>query len=431
MKRKQLKLVCLLLACLLTLQLTGCAASQPTAPAETSGGAAADPQSSAKLVNLMADVTPNTNAQTEAPPEASAAAVDFALRLFKAGYDPERNTLISPLSVLCALAMTANGANGATLTQMESSLGLRRELWNAYFRAYLDSLRGDGTLKMANSIWFTADPRFTVNRDFLQTNADYYGADAYQAPFDESTLADINDWVREKTDGMIPQILDRIPQDAVMYLINALAFDARWERPYAAYSVQEGDFICADGTKHKVDFMYAEESLYLETEKATGFLKPYAGGKYAFAAFLPKDGVSLADCLASLEGETLQKLLSTPEGITTYTSLPKFETEYGAELSELLKDMGMVLPFSDGADLSGLGSSSAGNIFISRVLHKTYISVDEDGTRAGAATAVEACDEAVIEDYREVYLDHPFLYMLVDTESMLPFFIGTMLDPAE
>lgn len=437
MKRHQLKLLCLLLACLLTLQLAGCAAGNPAGPGTDPGGTADDPQHTgrtpvpAQPVNLMAGLTPDPAAPASMTAEASCAAADFALRLFRAGYNPEQNTLISPLSVLCALAMTANGAKGETLAQMESTLGLPRDLWNAYFRAYMDSLSGDDTLKLANSVWFTADPRFTVNRDFLQTNADYYGADAYQAPFDDSTLEAINAWVNDKTDGMIPQILDSIPQAAVMYLINALAFDAKWASPYTKYAVQQGTFTCADGSKRQVDFMYAEESDYLESDTATGFLKPYAGGKYAFAALLPKAGVSLEDCLASLDGASLQALLSAPQSIPTYTALPKFEAEYGVELSEILKRMGMELPFHDTqADLSGLGTSSAGNLFVSRVLHKTFISVDEAGTRAGAATAVEVCDEAAAMETRQVYLDRPFIYMLIDTETNLPFFIGTMLDPA-
>lgn len=444
---KQKKLWCalsLLLSAAMLLNFGGCAVTTPPA---TSGGTNAQtepgtsntpnaPVVKMASVNLMADVKPS---QTDNGPgaistEASAAAADFALRLFRAGCDSEKNTLISPLSVLSALAMTANGADGITLTQMESTLGLRRELWNEFFRSYLAALAEDekGVLHLANAIWFTNDSRFTVNRDFLQTNADYYGADAYSAPFDDTTLKEINDWVNNETNGMIPEILDEIPPEAVMYLVNALAFDAKWEHPYTEYSVQSGKFTTANGAARTVDFMHSEEHAYLEDAKATGFIKCYQGGRYAFAALLPNEGVSVEDYLASLSGEALQAMLAAPRYETVYTALPKFEAEWSAELNELLESMGMTAAF-DGfqADFSGLGISTAGNIYISRVIHKTFISVAEDGTRAGAATLVEASDEAAVENPKQVYLDRPFVYMLIDCQTGIPFFIGTMLDPAE
>ena len=434
----------LLLSAAMLLNFAGCAATTPPAAsdgtnAQTEPGMSNTPNAPVvkmASVNLMADVKPSQTdkASGALPAESSAAAADFALRLFRAGYDSEKNTLISPLSALSALAMTANGADGITLTQMESTLGLRRDLWNEFFRSYLAALAEDGKspLHLANAIWFTSDSRFTVNRDFLQTNADYYGADAFRAPFDDTTLKDINDWVNNETDGMIPEILDEIPPEALMYLVNALAFDAKWEHPYNEYSVQSGKFTTANGTARTVDFMYSEEHAYLEDSKATGFVKYYQGGRYAFAALLPNEGVSVEDYLASLSGEALQAMLAAPRYETVYTSLPKFEAEWSAELNELLESMGMTAAF-DGfqADFSGLGISTAGNIYISRVIHKTFISVAEDGTRAGAATLVEASDEAAVENPKQVYLDRPFVYMLIDCQTGIPFFIGTMLDPAE
>lgn len=432
MKMKHLKTaLSLLLTGVLALQLFGCAADHPAAPSDQPGGTEPEPPVvQMGSVNLMSSVTPKRGDPGTVGPEAAAAAADFALRLFRACNQADQNTLISPLSVLSALAMTANGARGETLAQMEEVLGMDQAGLNAYFRACLDALEQDESLKLANSVWFTADPRFTVEQSFLQTNADFYGADIYKAPFDETTLADINDWVREKTEGMIPKILDKIPGAAVMYLVNALAFDAKWAKPYEKYEVSSGNFHTAKGETRLVDFMHSMEYQYLEDEKAVGFLKPYRGGKYAFAALLPKEGVSLEDYVNSLDGAALQKLLAEPANETVFADLPKFETAYDTELSNVLKAMGMELPFdAEGADFSGLGTSTAGNVYISRVIHKTFISVAEEGTRAGAATVVEMADGcALIEEPKVVCLDRPFLYMLIDTETNLPFFLGTMLD---
>ena len=213
-----------------------------------------------------------------------------------------------------------------------------------------------------------------MEEDFLQTLTDYYRADVYAAPFDNQTCKDINNWVEENTDGMIPEILDQIPPNAVMYLINALAFDARWSETYQKYQVREGDFTKEDGTIQKAEFMYSTEHSYLEDEQTTEFVKYYKGGKYAFVALLPKEGISLSDYIGSLTGESLHELLAEPADTTVYASIPKFTSEYSVEMSEILKAMGMTSAFDPAtADFTGLGSSTAGNIYINRVLHKTYI----------------------------------------------------------
>ena len=404
----------LMLVCAMMLNLTGCATTVQAA-------------------NLMEGVTPNKVSALEDLSGNNSAVTDFAVRLFKASEENGKNTLISPLSVLCALAMTANGAEDETLQQMEDVLGMTTEEMNLYIYSYMQKLPQNEKYKLslANSIWFTDHERFTVNQDFLQTTADYYGADIYKAPFNEQTCKDINNWVKEKTDGMIPSALDEIPADALMYLINALAFDAEWADIYEKYQVKDGEFTKEDGTKQECEFMYSTESNYFEDEKATGFLKYYKSGKYAFVAMLPKEGVSVSEYIASLTGESLNEMLSNPECATVYTSIPKFETSYSVEMTEILKSMGMTEAFDpNNADFAGLGSSTGGNISISRVIHKTFISVEEKGTKAAAVTIVEPGDGAAMEPEqpKEVYLDRPFVYMLIDCENNIPFFVGTMMD---
>ena len=385
-----------------------------------------------KAENLMEGIAPS---QVNAPDDLSEqnkAVTDFALRLFRESETSGENTLISPLSVLCALAMTANGAKEETLSQMEAVLGMSVEELNLYLYSYVKNLpQGEKyKLSLANSIWFTDDERFTVNRDFLQTNADYYGADIYKAPFNDQTLKDINNWVKQNTDNMIPGVLDEIPQDAIMYLINALAFDSEWGTKYEENQVRDGEFTKEDGTKQSAEFMYGSEESYLEDEYATGFIKKYYSGKYAFVALLPKEGTSVSEYMATLDGESLNALLANSQYADVRTSLPKFETEYAVEMAEVLESMGMTEAFDpSSADFDGLGSSDTGNIYLSRVIHKTFISVAEKGTKAGAVTALVATPEsAPPEEKKEVYLDRPFVYMLIDCENNIPFFIGTLMD---
>ena len=412
--RISLVIISLLLVCAMAVNLTGCTME-------------------VHAKDLMDGITPNQVNALDDLGSQNADVTDFAIRLFKASEESGKNTLISPLSVLCALAMTANGAEEETLAQMEEVLGMTTEELNLYLYSYMQNLpQGEKyKLSLANSIWFTEDERFTVNQDFLQTNANYYGADIYKAPFDKQTLKDINNWVKQNTDEMIPEILDQIPAEAIMYLVNALAFEAEWSEIYEKHQVKDGEFTKEDGTKQDVRFMYGSEGTYLEDEKATGFMKRYKGGKYAFVAMLPNEGVSVSEYIASLDGESLNALLANPQYATVHTSIPKFETEYKVEMSEILKSMGMTEAFDMyNADFEGLGTSTGGNIYISRVLHKTFISVGEKGTKAGAATIVEMKDGAAAEptEPKEVYLDRPFVYMLVDCENNIPFFIGTMMD---
>ena len=365
----------------------------------------------------------------------AAAATDFGVWLFQTSMEEGKNTLISPLSVLYALAMTANGADGETLAQMQQVLGMDSDDLNCYMLAYMNLLPEAEEYKMslANSIWFKDDPNFTVNESFLQTNADYYGSSIYKAAFDEGTRNDINNWVKEHTDEMIPEILDEIPDEAIMYLVNALAFEAQWDDVYDEFQVRDGIFTKEDGTKQDVEMMHADEYKYLSDDLATGFIKYYEGRKYAFAALLPNEGVTVQQYVDSLTGSHLQKMLADPEEIQVFTCIPKFESEYDIEMSEVLQEMGMTDAFDWRiADFSKLGTYNVDgmNICINRVLHKTFISVAEQGTKAGAATAVEMVAEgaAEIQEYREVILDRPFVYILIDCETNLPFFIGTMMD---
>ena len=425
--------LCLLFAMLLGITGCGGSASGENADDPQRYPMTGDPIDSAR-VDLMSGIVKGNITPDPDTDAGTAAAADFALQL--AGFSAEggKNLLLSPLSVLCALAMTANGADNETLAQMEAVFGMSVQALNEYLCWYVESLPQSENchLSLANAIWINETARFTPNRDFLQFNADYYGADIYAAPFDSATCADINDWVNNKTNGMIPAILDRVPPEALLYLVNALAFEARWQEQYESYQVREDSFTKADGTEQTVEFMYSMEHLYLEDENATGFIKMYEDNAYAFVALLPNEGVSLEEYLASLTGEELSALIDGAQQAMVSAAIPKFETEYSIELSEVLKNMGMADAFDpDRADFSAMGFSTEGNLFISRVLHKTFISVGELGTKAGAATVIEVPDATGAlppDEIKEVTLDRPFVYLIIDCETGLPFFIGILAD---
>lgn len=354
----------------------------------------------------------------------------FAIELIKKAVSTEENVLVSPLSAIYALGLTANGADGNTLVQMESVFGISVSKLNQYLYYYAEqkAAKEATELSIANSIWFSDS--FAPKNEFLQTNADYYAAAAYKADFDDiNTVSDINNWVKDKTKGMIPKIIEEIDDSTVMFLINALAFEAEWRDQYEETAVREGDFTTANGEKVKVDFMYSDNEIYIHDENADGFIK-YYNGNYAFAALLPNENLSIEEYVSTLSGEKITKLLNEKSTMNTVdTALPKFETSFDVEMRRILSSMGMTDAFIPGvANLTKTGE--APNLHIGSVIQKTFISVGELGTKAGAVTAVienaESCPPQAI---KEVYLNRPFVYMLIDTTTNTPFFIGTMLNP--
>ncbi len=416
MKKKTL----FLLIC--SMLLAGCGRT----PSDTDGPRKEDPGNSDLMQNISAN---KVSEDPDLHGPGSIAVTDFGIRLLQNTIAQGENTLVSPLSVICALGMTENGGQKETLEQMENTLGMPCQELNAYLAAFVRSLPASDKYRLssANSIWLRKDENFTVRQDFLQTNADWYGAGIFEDAFDASTVKRINDWVKENTHDMIPEILSEIPDDAVMYLVNALAFEAEWETIYTEDEIIEDTFTRENGTEQTVEFMSSEEDQFLKDGQASGFLKYYSDRKYAFAALLPDKDVGLEDYAASLTGEKLRALLANKTDKTVYARIPKFSCEYKAELKPVLTAMGIQDAFSpEMADFSRLGSHSRGNLYINEVFHNTFINVDERGTKAGAATMVEMMVEMAMVETENVYLDRPFLYMLIDCETDIPLFIGVV-----
>lgn len=359
--------------------------------------------------------------------------LDFAVRLMQSTLDEnKKSSLVSPLSVIVALGMTANGANGETKEEFEKLFGFSVDEANAYLYTLAHSLyNGDGAkVELANSIWFGKDGRIAVHDDFLQVNKSYYDAQAYEEDFfSQKTVDKINKWVSKHTDKMIDQIIDSIDPDTVMLLINALVFDALWSKPYENFQCQKGTFNAYDKSKSDATFMTSEETL-IRTKNAIGFRKYYKNG-YEFVAMLP-DG-DVFDYVNSLSGKKLGKILSGKQndyGRVAKAYLPKFEYDYDVSLYKALESMGLKKAFSSSeADLSGIGSSPWGNLYIGDVLHKTHIEMTQAGTRAAAVTAVEILAEsAAPKKPVDVKLDRPFVYYIVDCNTNLPIFMGVVTE---
>ena len=416
MKKRLLAL--LLTLSITTISLTGCG-------------------SKIQATNLMEEKKPaNPVKMTSISETNTITATDFAVRLFQQAKNGEENTLISPLSVLPALSMTCNGTKDETRFQMEQTLGMPVDKLNEYLYSYIHHLPNekDCQFHLANSIWLRDAKDFIVDDNFLKNNAKYYDAGIYQSAFDDQTLADINNWVAAQTNDMIPTILDQIDSDAYMYLINALSFDSKWSSIYESSSVSNGVFTTENGTSQDVEMMHSSEYEYIEDENVSGFLKPYSGYSYAFVALLPKEGIPLTEYVNSLTGEHLHHLLTTVEECPITAGIPKFETEFSIDMIPPLQTLGIHDAFDkDLANFSGMGSfdSPWERLYINSILHKSFFSIGEKGTKAGASTIVgmeKSASSINPEEAKEVILDRPFLYMIVDYENRFPIFIGTADD---
>jgi len=359
--------------------------------------------------------------------------MDFSIEIFKKTYTSEINTLVSPLSIVTALALAANGADNETLKQMEHVLtnGLPIAEFNGYLYTYINSLPSNEKAKfhLANSIWFKDVASLKMQDDFLQTSVDYYDTSIFKEIFDSTTVSKVNSWVKENTHEMIDKIIDSIDSAMVTFLINALAFEAEWAKPYTLENINDDIFIDITGEKKDIVMMHSDESIYLENDKATGFIKPYANDTYSFVAILPNESVDFNDYVNQLDSKEIIDLLSKRKHEKVVTSLPKFEYDFSIKLSDTLFSMGMQDAFiGPKADFTKMAISDAGNIYISDVIHKTYIKVDELGTKAGAVTAIIMKSFAFFEESpKEVILDRPFIYMIVDNKTNLPIFIGTVI----
>lgn len=364
----------------------------------------------------------------------------FTVELLRSTYNENKggNDLISPYSVVQALGMTANGANGSTLEEMEKVLGdgMPIESLNRYFRGQREmtvnkSEWAKWSVSTANSIWTRDDRnRIQVLPEFIQNVVDYYDPELYIAPFDDTTLNDVNNWVNEKTNEMIPRILSYIDPNDVMYLVNAVAFEAEWADPYEKYMISDGKFTSADGTVQEAKMLSSTET-YIGDENTDGIVKDYSGRRYAFAALLPDESISIDKYIEELTPEKLTSLLQSRDGKDyqrANAKLPKFKYEYQNELNDELSEMGMPTAFTDDADFSKLSAINDENpLQIGYVIHKTFIDLDENGTKAAAATLVAMQDKAMpMKPEKTVVFDRPFVYCIFDTQTYIPIFIGVL-----
>lgn len=367
----------------------------------------------------------------------------FAFDLYQAVRNADGNLFYSPHSISLALAMTYAGARGETAQQMADTLHftLENDRLHPAFN-WLDielARRGEGArgkdaagfrLNMVNAIWGQRDYRFLS--EFLDLLAENYGAglrplDFANAP--EESRVTINNWVSDQTEGRIE---DLIPQGLInrltrLVLTNAIYFNAAWEYPFDEDATDNGTFYLLKGEEVVVPMMRQTESFgYAEGDGYQAVELPYDGHELSMVILLPQASQFEA-FEASLDAQRVEAIVSRLEQRQIDLTMPKFEFESSFGLKETLAVMGMPLAFSADADFSGMTGNR--DLFIADVVHKAFVSVDEAGTEAAAATAVVMQLTAVPATPVEVSVDRPFVFFIRDIETGIILFVGRVLNP--
>jgi len=366
----------------------------------------------------------------------------FAFELYQALREQEGNLFYSPHSISVALAMTYAGARSQTAEQMAATLQflLEQERLHPAFN-WLDielASRGEGTqgkddkgfrLNIVNAIWGQKDYGFLPA--FLDVLAENYGAGLRILDFANETEKSrliINDWVSDQTEQRIKDLIPRevLTSGTRLVLTNAIYFNAAWEYPFDEDVTADGPFYLLDGGQVIVPMMEQTESFgYTEGEGYQAVELQYDGGELSMVILLP-EAANFQAFEEGLQAQKISDIISDLQPTGVALTMPKFEFDSEFSLKDTLKEMGMPAAFSGAADFSGMTGTPG--LYIDAVLHKAFVSLDEAGTEAAAATAVIMKEEAP-DQQAEVTLDHPFIFLIRDIETGAILFVGRVMNP--
>ena len=372
------------------------------------------------------------------------ASEDFGWDLFKTVNTDsllDSNIFISPLSVSLALGMTYNGSRNETAEAMKATLhldGLSTEDINKAYRSLIDLLTGmDNSVKfnIANSIWYRNG--FKVYDDFITINRKFFDAEVRELVFNDEAVSIINLWVDEKTQHKIPKIIEPpIGHDVVMFLINAIYYKADWKYQFEADKTREEPFYLdgsTDTTCQMMTFEGASEFNFYYDDNISAVELPYGEGNFNMLAILPHDNNSVNNIVSSIDNTYWKDILNSMGKTEMYLFLPKFKMSLGYQLKNILSAMGMSIAFvPKQADFSGIADPIIeGPLWIDKVIHKTFIDVNEEGTEAAAVTAVVVVRTTSVGGDQPLVLrfNRPFIFVIYEKHTGSIMFMGKIMKP--
>lgn len=394
-----------------------------------------DFQGDEEKIDLMADIVAHYHpVNNNIINEKASLYNSFALRLFQNSIVDDGDTLISPLGVVCSMGVVTSGAKGATLKQMEKVFGVSHDEMNEYVNSYVNKAKQSsfGRLNSNFSVWINKESDIKVNDSILQLNADIYKHRMYSVPFNKNTLDNINEWIGNGN-SFSPNFLDSIsPKDSI-YLVGNVRFEGKWEDSYMKKQIKKlKKFKTYAGNEKTVKMLHSHEKVYLNGKNYSGFMKFYNNKDYAFVALLPNKELDIKEFIRSLDKDGLNSILAERMDIEVIAEIPAFSNEVNVDIEPILKRMGMGKVFDDElADLSGIGTSKTGkSFFVSKVFNKVSFMLNENGSVDEKVKLKEDNEgESLIDDLKkEVILDRPFVYMVIDTKHNIPLLMGTLMD---
>ena len=338
--------------------------------------------------------------------------------------------VVSPMSITYLMGMLANGANGNTQQEILKAIGCEGlnvlEL-NALYHGLMQSagrLDKKTIVNIANYV--AVNKQIHLNSDFGKTVSDTYQARVESLDFSSSkSTAKINDWCKAHTDGMIPKIIDQIDPSAISYIMNAIYFNGTWQEKFDAKNTKQENFHGYTRDIQKVSMMHQVEKFYYtenNTFKAVDL--PYGNGIYRMTVLLPNEGKSIDDMMKGMKVDKLEEINSQMEKCMVNLKLPKFTTEMELPLNSIISNLGAPSIFLPGK--ANFSHFANGNFFVSKMLQKTKIEVSEHGTKAADVTAAIMLTSMAPMEMRNVefHADHPFVYLITDTNSGAILFMG-------
>ena len=359
----------------------------------------------------------------------------FGIELFKKinEFEQDKNIFISPLSVSMALGMTLNGADGTTFEAMQSTLelgGMSQTQINESYQSLIEllsQLDPKVIFNLANSIWYRQG--FQVEQEFINVNQTYFDAAVRELDFGSpEAVKIINGWVNDKTNGKIEKIVEKITPDIVMFLINAIYFKGTWTYEFEKNKTKDDQFTIPGGSTVPVKMMVQEGDFnYLENEDFQAINLPYGDSDFSMLVILPGSGKTTETIIDQMSTTKWQEWIGAFDTVGVKLEMPRFKLEYKLSLVDVLDALGMGIAFDLGRANFSRIIKNAG-LYISEVLHKTFVEVNEEGTEAAAVTAVIVSDSAV-GGSPVMRVDRPFLFFIRENRSQTILFMGKIVEP--
>lgn len=360
-------------------------------------------------------------------------AFDIFNRVLESAGENE-NVMISPLSISYALSMTVNGANGETRDAMLDALRLKGISIDAINSSYKNLTRAllsvdkRVLMSIANSVWIEND--FTVKKNFTDILTNFYDADAKTFDINDASAPDkINTWIEENTNGLIKKMIDKLNDNTVMLLINAIYFKGKWKSQFDESKTIPMPFYKSAANQINVPMMKQKTDFNLFAGNGFKMAEfPYGQGNFVMDVILPDEPGGLSNAIASLSDESFTAWLNQMNERETDVTFPRFKFGFKKKLKDVLTDMGMGIAFTDAADLSNITDKY--DLLINDVTHQTFIETNEEGTEAAAATVVDIGVTSMPPAALEFKMDHPFIYIIRESTTNSIIFMGRVTDPS-